>query len=619
MELTRTQKGGETEMKKLGLSMLMILIFFIGAFDLGAQAKSDYSLNLIHVNDTHSHFDPATVKLTLDLDGSLKAKTVYVQMGGFPEVADVIGKLRAENTNSLVIHAGDFFQGTLYFTKYQGDADVAFWNLLGLDVATLGNHEFDKGIPLLKDHFLSKINFPIVSCNIDFSQEAALKGLGPAPYLIKVVGGQKMGFIGATTTDTPAISSPGPTIAFLDPVAPVQKAVNELHREGVDKIILISHLGYPEDLDLAGKVSGLSAIVGGHSHTLLGDWSAIGLHGMAPYPTLVKDKSGAQVLVLQSWEWAKVVGDIRLDFDRSGHVVAWTAKPVAVVGNTWFRIYDLPNLSGEPRRVQFVQSYAGLQIAEFDGKTYTPVADDLKAFYRRDFDKLEEVLSKSPEIALSDGDPRAAKLAAGYAAGVKQLQSQVATQAGEDLKRGLNTGPGPIIAGCMRLKTKTQIAITNAGGVRTDVLQGPLTVAQVYEIIPFGDTLVTMKLSGAQVIATLEDAVDFALANYGASFPENPLTYVSGIKFDVNPAAAKGGRVSGVQVLQSDGSYRPLDVAAIYSVCVNNFIAAGGDRYTTLKSGAEVIDTGFMDAEVLLDYAKDKILMNDQPSIRIVQ
>ncbi len=605
-------------MKRIRIFALMALVLALSTFSVSAQTSSDFSLTLIHVNDTHSHFDPAPTKLMLDLGSPLGVKPVYVQMGGFAELADVINRLRAEDTNSLVIHAGDFFQGTLYFTKYQGDADIAFWNLIGLDAATLGNHEFDKGVPLLR-HFLTTINFPVVSTNIDFSGEPALAGIAPAPYLIKDVGGHKIGFIGATTPDTPSISSPGPTIRFLDPAAPIQRTINLLQSKGVDAIILISHLGYPEDIDLAHKLSGLSVIVGAHSHTLLGNWSAIGLTALGPYPTVVTDKAGAKVPIVQAWCYGNEVGDINVVFDGNGHAVSWSGKPVVVVGEKWFRIYDLPNPGGELKRVQFIKSKGGLGISEFDGKTYQPVSGALAAFYEADFTRLDQALQKQPEIALSAGDPKAAALAAGYAAGVKQLQAEVATQAGEDLIRGLNAGPGPIIADSMRLKTGAQIAITNAGGVRTDALQGPLTVAQIYEIIPFGDTLVTMKLTGAQVKNTLEDAVDFALANYGTSFPQNPLTYVSGITFNVNPTLAKGSRVSDLRVLQPDGSYAPVVPTETYSTCVNNFIAAGGDKYTTLKSGADAIDTGFGDAEVLLAYVKDKVLVNDSPRIHIVK
>lgn len=606
-------------MKRIRVLVLAALVLALGAFSLSAQTSSDFSLTLIHVNDTHSHFDPSPTKLTLDLGAPLGDKPVYVQMGGFPELADVINRLRAEDTNSLLIHAGDFFQGTLYFTKYQGEADVAFWNMMGVDAATLGNHEFDKGVPLLRDNFLTKINFPVVSSNIDFSNEPSLTGIAPAPFLVKKIGGHEIGFVGATTSDTPSISSPGPTIRFLDPVASVQRTIDLLHGKGINTIILISHLGYPEDMDLARKVSGLSIIVGAHSHTLLGDWSSIGLTGIGPYPTLIKDQSGATVPIVQAWCYGSAVGDIKVEFDPAGHAVSWSGKPVVVVGDKWFRIYDLPNPAGELKRVQFVQAKDGLQISEYDGKGYRAVSGDLKAFYQNDFTRLEQALAKRPEIALSSGDPKASALAAGFSAGVRQLQAQVATHVGEDMMRGLNTGPGPIIADSMRLKTGTQIAITNAGGVRTDALEGTLTVAQVYEIIPFGDTLVTMKLAGSQVKSTLEDAVDFALANYGTSFPQNPLTYVSGITFNVNPTQAKGSRVSDVRVLQSDGSYNPLDPTATYSVCVNNFIAAGGDKYTTLKSGADAIDTGFGDAEVLLAYVKDQVLRNEKPRIHIVQ
>lgn len=606
-------------MRRFGALSLMILVLLLGAFSLGAQDAQDFSLTLIHVNDTHSHFDPATVKLTLDLGEGLNAKPVYVHMGGFPEIADVIGRLRAEDPNSLVIHAGDFFQGTLYFTKYLGKADVDFWNLVGLDAATLGNHEFDKGVPVLRDNLLAAAKFPIVTSNVYFGGEPSLGTLAPAPYLIKTVGGRKIGIIGATTPETPYISNPGSTISFLDPIAPVQNAVDDLHAKGVTTIILVSHLGYAEDLDLVSKVSGLSVVIGGHSHTLLGDWKADGLGSLGPYPTLATDPSGAKVLVVQSWEWGKVVGDIKVDFAKDGRIDSWTAQPVAVVGNDWFRVYDLPNPAGEPKRVQFSDTAAGLSIAEFNGKDFVPVSGDLAAFYRGDYDRLTAALASHPEIALSGGDPAAKALVEGYAAGVKQLQTQVATQVGADMKRGLNTGPGPIIADTMRLKTGAQIAITNAGGVRTDLIQGPLTVAQVYEIIPFGDTLVTMKLSGAQVVSTLEDAVDFALTNYGPHFPQNPLTYVSGITFNVNPDKAKGGRVGDARVLQADGSYAAIDPSATYAVCVNNFIAAGGDKYTTLKSGKDAIDTGFIDAEVLLDWAKDKVLMPTEERIRIVK
>ena len=579
-----------------------------------ALSAQDFTLTIIHVNDTHSKFEPSPTRLTLDLDDQLKAKPVYVEMGGFPQAAEVINRLRDQSVHPILVHAGDFVQGSLYFTKYEGVADLLFWNRMKPTVATLGNHEFDRGVPFLLNTWLGQTRFSLVDANVDFSREPALAGLAPRPYVVKEVGGQKIGFIGATTPDTPFISSPGKTITFQDPVAPVQKAVDELNRQGVTKIILVSHLGYQEDLDLAAKVAGVDVIVGGHSHTLLGDWQAVGLGSKLPYPTAVKDKAGNTTLVVQAWEWAKVVGDLKVTFDGAGKVASWAAAPVAVVGTSWFRIYDLPNPKGELKRVQFVKAEAGVEVREYDGKAYQPVADDLKAYYRTFYGKLDAALARQPNLARSSGDPDAKALVAGFQAGVKELQSSVAAQVGEDLRRAMNQGPGPIVADAMRARTGAQIALSNPGGIRTDLPQGPLTVAQVYEVIPFGNSLVLLKMKGDAVVKAIEDGVDFSLRE--GKPPANPLLYVSGIAFDVDPARPFGARVTHAQVL--DGTSRPLDPAATYSVVVNSFMAAGGDHNATLKAAPDPVDTGLIDAEALLDYVKDKTLLNAGARIHLL-
>jgi 5'-nucleotidase / UDP-sugar diphosphatase len=169
-----------------------IVLALAATLSLGAQAKASYTLSLIHINDTHSKFEPSMTKLTLDIDESLKAKPVYLGLGGF-------------------------FQGTHKFIRYGGEADVAMWNLIKPDIAVLGNHEFDKGPQSQKDVFLSKIAFPVVDANVDMREEPALKGAAPAAYKVLSIGGQKIGVIGATTTETPFISSPGKYVA---PTAP---------------------------------------------------------------------------------------------------------------------------------------------------------------------------------------------------------------------------------------------------------------------------------------------------------------------------------------------------------------------------------------------------------------
>jgi 5'-nucleotidase/UDP-sugar diphosphatase len=578
-----------------------------GVGGLSAQTAPDFTMTILHVNDTHSKFEPTQTKLTMDLDDQLKGKAVYVEMGGYPQAADVINKLRAKEVNPVLLHAGDFVQGSLYFTKYEGVADLLFWNSMKPTAATMGNHEFDKGVPFLANTWLGQTRFPVVTSNVDFSKDPDLAILQRKPYIIKEIGKQKIGFIGATTTETPFISSPGKTITFSAPIVSVQKAVDELTAQGVNKIIVISHLGFDVDQALAAQTTGVDVIIGGHSHTLLGDWKAVGLGAKYPYPTVAKDKAGDTVLIGQAWEWAKVVGDLKVDFDAQGKVISWVGAPVAVVGSSWFRVYDLPNPKGELKRVQFVKGAAGVDVKEYDGKGYVAVADELKTFYMSDYAKLDAAFAKQPSLTLTAGDPGAKALTAEFQAGVKELQATVASQVGEDMKRGLNTGPGPIIADAMRAKTGAQIALSNTGGIRTDLIQGPLTVAQVYEVIPFGNTLVTMKMKGADVVKAIEDGIDFSLGKMGKELPANPLIYVSGTKFDVDITKPNGSRVANAMVL--DGStYKPMDPAATYSVVVNNFMAAGGDLYNTLKTTPGQMDTGYIDAEALLDYVKGMTL-----------
>jgi 5'-nucleotidase len=599
--------------------VLSFSFLLLAGLALSAQNGAAYRLTLIHVNDTHSKFEPSLTKLVMDIDASLKAKPIYLELGGYPYAAQVIAEMRAAEANPLVVHAGDFFQGTLYYTKYQGEADVAFWNLVMPDAATLGNHEFDKGSRVLRDVLLTQAKFPIVDANVDMSKDPLLKDVAPPAYKVLTVGKQKIGVIGETTSDTPFISSPDKLVAFTDPAVAAQKAVDALTKAGVDKIVLLSHLGYDEDLKLAAKVSGIDVIVGGHSHTLLGDWKADGLSPIAGYPASVKDASGGTTLVVQSWEWAKVVGDLAVDFDAKGKVVGFLAKSELVAASDFIQAYDLPDPSGKLTRVRWQWSGYGLTVSVYDGKSWGDAPKDSVGYWVDLYGKVRAAIAAHPEIKLVAGDPKAWDLARGYSLGVQDLQRTVVAQVGEDMKRGLNMGPGPVVADSMRAYTGSQIAITNAGGIRIDLLAGPLTTAKVYEVIPFGNTLVTLKATGAQVAKVFEDGVDFGLSQYGGEFPANPLTYVSGAKFSVTPSQPKGSRLSEIQVLKADGGWEDLDPSATYTMVVNNFIAAGGDKYSTLAAIADKKDTGYVDAEAFFAYVKDKTIGATDERIHIIK
>ncbi len=577
-----------------------------------------FTLTILHVNDTHSKIEPTQVKLVMDIDPKLTGKAVYAELGGFPDLVSALNQLRASEKNAIFLHAGDMFQGTLYFTKYEGKADTDFWNLMRPDAVTLGNHEFDKGPSILQSNLLTLASFPVVCADLDISNEALLPDKSLIkPYTVLSVGGEKVGVIGLDTPETPFISSPGKNIRFLDPEASVEKAVTALESQGINKIVVLSHLGYSEDVKLAPKLHGVDVIVGGHSHTLLGDFSNIGLASAGAYPRVEKDADGNTVVIVQSWEWAKVLGNLSVTFDANGNVTSWDGSPKAVVGKNFFRIYDLPDKSNALKRVQYTTTTGGsLTINEYDGKSYSIAitddpasSDDQFDAFKRVYDEMIAKLAAARDIALVDADPAAEAKLATYSQGVTKLKGQIVATTDEDLIRGLNQGTGPIIADGMAWKTGSDIALNNPGGVRININQGPISVATVYELLPFGNTLVTMDMKGSQVVSTLEDGCAFQIERYGSD-PANPYIYVSGIRFTLNLGKLKGQRVSDVQVKGKDGTYRPIDPAATYKVVLNNYMAAGGDKYDTPAAIHPQYDTGFNDAEVFMEYIQGKTLRN---------
>jgi 5'-nucleotidase len=574
-------------------------------------------LTILHVNDTHSMLEPSSVRLTMDLDDSLTGKTVYMNFGGFPTAMTALARLRAESGNTLFLHAGDFFQGSLYFTKYLGAADVDFWNAMRVDVATLGNHEFDKGPGLLQTALLGTASFAVTSANVDLSGEPAITSKDRLkPFVIREIGGEKVGIIGVTTPETPYISSPGKNISFRNAAEAVNAAAAALAIRGVNKIVLLSHIGIDADKALASLVRGVDVIVGGHSHTLLGSSPSLGLKGMEQYPVVARDAEGADVLIVQAWQWAHQIGRIRVSFDPEGKVVSYRARPVFVVNSGFARIYDLPNLKGEKKRVQFSDREGKLSISEYDGSKYAnAVTDDPKDpadqydAYAAVYRTMEGKLKNDPNVLWTAPDSLGQVKLASYSGGVAELKNRIVATVAEEMQRGHNSGPGPVIADSMSWKTGAQVAIMNPGGVRVDLAPGDLSVARVYELQPFGNTLVTLSVTGNQLAQVLEDMADFTITSYGTK-PGTHFLYVSGMTLSLDTARAKGYRISDVRIRQADGSYAPLSAGEKYSLAVNNFMAAGGDKNFTLAGLPGKYDTGFIDSEAMLAYVEKKTLSN---------
>lgn len=255
-----------------------------------AASLNAQDLTILHLNDTHSHIDPQR-------SGDYKGR------GGVIEQAAYIDSVRhAEGKrNVLLLHAGDYGQGTSYFTELEGNIEIDVMNSLGFDVACLGNHEFDNGIPELARR-LSNLKADVVCANYDFTG-TALENL-VKPYVIVKKAGKKIGIIGLLTDIMDVVDSEiAKELQYQDPVATVNRLADYLKDEkNCDMVICLSHLGYSEDKELAAQTSDVDVIVGGHSHTLLHK------------KQLVKNPDGEDVVVVQNWKWGLNVGCLTVDF-----------------------------------------------------------------------------------------------------------------------------------------------------------------------------------------------------------------------------------------------------------------------------------------------------------------
>lgn len=280
-------------------------------------AQADYTLHILHINDLHSRIESISrFDGTCGADDEAEGKC----FGGVARVKTAIDQKRAEleGENLVLLDAGDQFQGSLIYTTYKGKAAAEFMNVMDFDAMAVGNHEFDDGPEALSE-FIDAVSVPLVSSNLDVSQSNLLKGK-LNDHLVLEVGGEKIGIISALATDTVETSSPGPNVIFQDEAEALAAAVAELEAEGVTKVIALTHVGLPKDLELAAEVDGVDVIVGGHSHTLLSntDEKAAGT-----YPIMVGD-----VPVVQAYAYSKYLGHLTVTFDDAGNVTSASGAPM---------------------------------------------------------------------------------------------------------------------------------------------------------------------------------------------------------------------------------------------------------------------------------------------------
>lgn len=514
-------------MKRILLASAGVLALGVGA------AHAEYVLHVLHTNDFHSRIEPIN-KYDSTCDGeTLEKKECF---GGVARLAAAIkakrDEIKAAGGNVIVVDAGDQYQGSLFYTTYKGKDTVEFMNAIGYDAMSLGNHEFDDG-PDGTMILLDGAKMPVMSGNLDVSQSNQLNGKLKDTVTLDV-GGEKIGLVSTLAMDTPETASPGNMVIFKDDLESLKGDVQALTDAGVTKIIGLTHVGYARDQDYAAQVPGLDAIIGGHSHTLLGP-----MEGAAgAYPTMVKAADGTDVPVATAYAYGKYLGHLTLTFDDEGKLTAATGEPILI-------------------------------------EQAMPEDEAIAARVKEMAAPIEELRNK--QVA----------------------ETAAPIDGGRDSCRAKECEMGSLVADAMLARVKDQgvtIAIQNGGGLRASIDAGPVTMGEVYDVLPFQNTLSTFEATGATVLAALEN---------GASQYEEKagrFAQVAGLKYSVDPKAAAGSRISDVQVASGD-SWAALDPAASYKLVTNNYVRTGGDGYKMFDAeGKNAYDFGPDLADVLADY-----------------
>ncbi len=279
-----------------------------------------YNISFYHINDVHAHLDEFSSSGT---DCTRPERGCF---GGYSRVKTVLKETRPSHPDSLLLNVGDEFQGTMFFSFYGGEKIADTLNQIGFDAMTLGNHEFDRG----DDHlgqFLENLTFPIVSANIVSDHPVLNRTIKP----FHIFPQYDLAVIGVTTDTTPSISSPGKGTKFTDAIAAVQNTVDLIRSTtNITRLAAITHIGYDEDQRLARETTGLHLIMGGHSHTPLGDFAG----AAGPYPTIVQNKAGDDVFIVTAYRWGEYLGYIDVTYDAEGKVLAYHGGPIHLTNTT---------------------------------------------------------------------------------------------------------------------------------------------------------------------------------------------------------------------------------------------------------------------------------------------
>lgn len=580
-----------------------------------ADQQTAYELTVLHINDHHSHLEPKARSLRLTNAHGEKV-AVAVSVGGFPRVTSAFSELAEGRDNVLKLHAGDALTGTLYYNHAGelGEADAAMMNTVCFDAFTLGNHEFDKGDTELK-RWLERLRStdcqtPVLSANVQFGGRSALHpshapGL-VQPYTVVQRSGEHIGIVGLTIAQKTKVSSrPDTGTQFENEAVAAQAAIDALREQAVDKIILLSHIGYQNDKRLLAQLSGVDVVVGGDSHSLLGP-DTLRSYGagvpVGPYAETLLNRDGEKVCLAHAAAYSLVVGELNVGFDAAGRVTHCGGTPHILIGDHFTIGGQTPNAAGgqtpsdaDLAAIQADIADSGfLRITAEDAgavRVLQPYKESVEAFHRTivgvaplalcsrrvpgglgtiDYGRSSPACNAEARVSERGGD-------------IQQLVAQAYLEVADALYGGAD------------------ISLQSGGGVRVP-LEGEITAANILEVLPFDGSLWSLTITGREAKAMVEEGLEAVFGPHGST---GPYPYTGGMRWDVNVSQPKGKRAGNFEVFdRATNSWLPLEDSREYRLVALSFNASGGDGYTTLAQVDEGrrLDVGVADVDVFLSY-----------------
>ncbi|MGR5141028.1 bifunctional metallophosphatase/5'-nucleotidase [Photobacterium sp. DNB23_23_1] len=572
------------------------------------ENNDSFTLTVAHINDTHSNFDPVKSSFWA------RNKLVYNEFGGFPRLqtmADEYKKAAEDNNQSfLFLHGGDAWQGSAYFKLNEGAMNAELLSRLGIDAMALGNHEFDLNNAKL-NQFIGDINFPVLAANIDTSQDADLKGqTNLKPYVVYAFDGNQkteitdldnlpegkdiVAVFGIALDDMPNIAPNTGDVIFHDMVESSQATVDMFQAKGINNIIALTHIGNAVDVEVASKVNGIDLIVGGHSHTLLGDFTNIGHDHGGEYAQMVQNPNGqGQTCVVQAGEYSQAIGQLDVSFDANGQVSNCAGLNVLLTNEEYFHsplreAGSEFNADETASVVNFIEGENNITITEEEAVMRQIIDTKYKPAVDEAYGKVIAQVPAEINHERRPGD-----------GGTDVHGSDVAPILAAGQYYWANSPEVVAVTGM-----KVDFSLIGAGGIRTNIEAGEYREGNIsLELLPFSNFMSVVPVQGKYIKELIDSTVSATLpeGSHAGKFP-----YGGHIRYQYTETTPyQNGKLDYVEVMTGTAdapTWTPIEDNKTYNVAVNNYNATGNDGWTPLftaqQKSSDRVDLAYVDGKL---------------------